>query len=69
MILEVCRVSTPTVCHFRLSIARLFERYIFRPMALLESPYDIRGGATLNADNVPLDYLPIALLYKKSMDV
>ena len=32
-------------------------------MALLESPYDIRGGTALDADIVPLGCLLIALLY------
>ena len=38
-------------------------------MALLESAYGIRGGAALDADNVPLGCLPIALLYENSMDI
>ena len=38
-------------------------------MALLESPYDISGGAALDADNVPLDCQPIALLYENAMDI
>ena len=38
-------------------------------MALLESPYDISGGAALDADNVPLGGLPIALLYENSTDM
>ena len=38
-------------------------------MALLETPYDISGGAALDADNVPLGCLPIVLLYVNSMDI
>ena len=38
-------------------------------MALQESPYDMRGGAALDADNVPLGCLPIVLLYENSMDI
>ena len=38
-------------------------------MALLESPYDFRGGAALDADNVPLGCLPIALICEYSMDI
>ena len=38
-------------------------------MALLESPYDIRGGAALDADNVLLGCLPSALLYENSVDI
>ena len=38
-------------------------------MALLKSPYDMRGGAALDADNVPLGCLPSALLYENSMDI
>ena len=38
-------------------------------MAFLQSPYDIRGGADLDADNVPLGCLPIVLLYENSMDI
>ena len=37
-------------------------------MALVEAPYDIRGGAALDADTVPLGCFPIALLYENSMD-
>ena len=36
-------------------------------MSLLESPYDMRGGAALDADNVLLGSLPIALLYENSI--
>ena len=38
-------------------------------MALLETLYDISGGAALDADNVPLGCLPIALLYENTMDI
>ena len=38
-------------------------------MALLESPYNINGGAALDAYNVPLGCLPIALLYENTMDI
>ena len=38
-------------------------------MALLESLYDISGGAALDADNVPLGCPPIALLYENAMDI
>ena len=38
-------------------------------MAFLETLYDISGGAALDADNVPLGCLPIALLYENSMDI
>ena len=38
-------------------------------MTLLKTPYDISGGAALDADNVPLGCLPIALLYANSMDI
>ena len=38
-------------------------------MALVESPYDISGGAAFDADDVPMGYLPIALLYENSMDI
>ena len=36
-------------------------------MALLDMPYYISGGAALDADNVPLGRLPIALLYENSI--
>ena len=39
--------------------------YMFRPIALLESPHDTSGGAALDAENVTLGCLPIALLYEK----
>ena len=42
---------------------------MLRPIALLESPYDISGGAALDADNVPLGCLPIVLLYENAMDI
>ena len=38
-------------------------------MALLDTPNDIGGGAALDADNVQLGCLHIALLYKNSMDI
>ena len=38
-------------------------------MALLDMPYDISGGAALDADNVPLGCLLIALLYENSTDI
>ena len=38
-------------------------------MALLESPYDIRGEGDLDADNVPLGGLPIVLLYENSTNI
>ena len=38
-------------------------------MALLDMPCDISGGAALDADNVPLGCLPIALLYENSMNI
>ena len=38
-------------------------------MALLKSRYDIRGGAALDADNVPLGCVPIALLHANSIDI
>ena len=38
-------------------------------MTLLESPYYNRGGAALDADNVPLGGLPIVLLYENSIDI
>ena len=38
-------------------------------MARLESPYVMTGEAPLDADNVPLGCLPIALLYENSMDI
>ena len=68
MILEVDRLSTPTVCHFPYS-STIWEVYICRPMVLLESPYDIIGVAALDTDNVPLGCLPVMLLYENSMDI
>ena len=38
-------------------------------MALLESQYDIICGAALDADDVPLVCLPIALLFENSTDI
>ena len=70
MMFEMGRLSTPTACQFPPPYsATISEVYIFQPMALLESPYDIRSGAALDADNVPLGCLPIALLYENSMDI
>ena len=70
MVLEGGRLSTPTVCLFSpLYSSTIWKVYIFQPMALLESPYDIRGGAALAADNVQLLNLRIALLYQNSMDI
>ena len=70
MILEVGRLSTPTVCHFPPPYrSTIWEVYIFRPMAFLESSYDIRGVAAIDADNMRLCCLPIALLYENSMDI
>ena len=71
MILEVGRLSSLTVCHFPPPpySSTIWQVYLFRPMALVESPYDITGGAALDADTVPLGCLPIALLYENSMDI
>ena len=70
MILEVGRLSTPTVCYFPPPYSiTILEIDIFRPQALLEPPYDIRGEADLDADNVPLGCMPIALLYGNSIDI
>ena len=41
----------------------------YLPMALLDSPYDIRCGEAFDADNVPLGHQQIALLYEKSIDI
>ena len=69
MILEVGRLSTPTVCDFSTPYsATIGEIDIFRPIPLLDTPYHISGGAALDADNVPLGCLPIALLYENSTD-
>ena len=38
-------------------------------MAVLESPYDIICGAALDAHSVPLDCLPIAILFENSTDI
>ena len=66
MILDVGILYTPTVCNFPPPYrAAIWEIDTFRPMALLELSYDIRGRAALDADNVPLDCLPIARLFEK----
>ena len=70
MILEEGGLSTPTVCDFPTpNSATIGEIDIFRPIPLLDTPYDISGGAALDADNVPLGCLPIALLYENSTDI
>ena len=38
-------------------------------MAPLDLPYYIKGGAALNAGNVPLGDLPIVLLYGNFIDI
>ena len=70
MILQVGKISTPTACHFPPPyFATIREMDIFRPISFSESPYDNRGGAALDAQNVQLGCLPIALLYEESIDV
>ena len=70
MILVVGRLSTPTVWDFATTYsATIREVDLFRPMALLESPYDIRGGSALDADNIPLGCLPITLQNQNLTDI
>ena len=54
-ILVMGRLSSPTVCHIQPPYsATILVIDIFQHMALLESPYNIRDRAFLDAGNVPL---------------
>ena len=55
---------------FSESLGRDYLRNIYiSDYDVSENAYDISGGAALDADNVPLGCMPIALLYENAMDI